>query len=150
MGCHTWYKVPVVKGEEEVKKELRANLERWRKASWWDAECEAEVPKRLQAIETLDPEWLDGGSDYYFYVVNGVPGLYRRYEGDSDEPRIGGYPDTIITSADQMFAFMRSGFYSDYYKKHFYFAPDGDRTERVRELITTFFQKHPDGIITFG
>ena len=152
MGCHTWYRVPAFVGEEEVKKELYANLERWRKEKWRNAECESEVPERLAAIERLDEEreeWLDS-SDYAFYVVNGIPGLYRRYENDSDEPRISGYPDIIITSAKQMFEFMKTGFYSEYFKRHFNFFSDGDRTERVTDLINSFFEKYPDGIITFG
>lgn len=143
MGCHTWYLVPVVIGKEDVKKELYANVERWRNAKWWNDECESELPRRFEAIERLDEEWLDGGSDFHYYVVNGIPGLYDKYEGDSDEPRIGGYPDTIITSKEKMFEFMNTGFYSDYHKQHFNFHDDGDRKDRVIELINTFFEKHP-------
>jgi hypothetical protein len=72
----------------------------------------------------IDEDHIDGLGKYSFRIVNGVPGLYSRYENDSDEPRIGGYPDNIITSENEMLEFIKTG-YTDEDGKHykFYFEP---------------------------
>jgi len=74
----------------------------------------------------------------------------------SDEPRIGGYPTTVIRSYKEMLAFMRTG-YTDRYKsggkwkeKHYDFYYDKKRRSTFMKGIKTFFERHPDGIITFG
>ena len=50
MGCHTWFRKPLVKGTDNVKKHLLQELETHRQKDWWNEDCEAEVPLRLQAI----------------------------------------------------------------------------------------------------
>ena len=94
--------------------------------------------------------WYNWNENESFHIVNGIPGLYARYKDDSDEPRIGGYPETIITSAEQMFQFMKTGFYSEKYSRQLDFQIQEDRKDIIFNLITTFFKIHPDGIITFG
>ena len=81
--------------------------------------------------------------------INGEPIIFVKYENDNDEPRIGGYPDTIITSAEQMFEVMKTGLIN-WEGKHFNFRWDEERDEYIKNHIKTFFQKHPDGIIEFG
>ena len=79
---------------------------------------------------------------------------YRIYyelplERYSNEPRIGGYPDKIIHSYDEMIKFMEEG-HTDEEGKKFEFYYQEERKERFMNGIKTFFEKHPDGIITFG
>jgi hypothetical protein len=38
MGCHTWYKKPLVKGKEDVQKYLREKIDTNRKKDWWNDE----------------------------------------------------------------------------------------------------------------
>ena len=155
MGCHTWYKKPIVKGKENVQKFLREEIENQRKLRWWNKECENEVPIRLNAIEQLDEnmdeellEWCDSNGRIIF--MNGEPQIFVTANSyDIDEPRIGGYPDTIIKSADEMFKAMETGLIN-WEGKHFNFYWDKDRENYIRKNITDFFNTHPEGIIEFG
>jgi hypothetical protein len=155
MGCHTWYRKPIVKGKENVQKYLIQEIENQRKEHWWNKECEDEVPMRLQAIENLDENMDD---DQYSWVtvnssirfINGEPQILVSADGfDTDEPRIGGYPDTIIKSTDEMFKAMETGLLN-WEGKHFNFYWDKDREQYIRNNILEFFKAHPDGIIEFG
>ena len=155
MGCHTWYRKPIVKGKENVQKYLIQEIENQRKERWWNKKCEDEVPMRLQAIENLDENmdddqysWATVNSSVRF--INGEPQiLVHASEFDIDEPRIGGYPDTIIRSADEMFKVMETGLLN-WEGKHFNFYWDKDREQYIRNNILEFFKAHPDGIIEFG
>jgi len=82
--------------------------------------------------------------------INGEPIIFVCANGyDTDEPRIGGYPDTIIKSADEMFKAMETGL-TNWEGKHCIFRWDKDREEKIRTNIIEFFKAHPDGIIEFG
>jgi hypothetical protein len=152
MGCHTWYRKPIVKGKENVQVYLRDRIKYYRKKGWLDDELEIE--KILKAIDLLDENMGDEleelvNIDGDLRFINGEPIIFHNYEGDSDEPRIGGYPDTIITSSKQMFSVMLTGLISERGELcHFHIEPG--REERVKELIITFFKKYPDEIIEFG
>jgi len=62
---------------------------------------------------------------------------------------VGGYPDTIIKSADEMFKAMENGVIdSEGNICDFYW--DKDRDSYIRNNIIGFFNSHPDGIIEFG
>jgi len=155
MGCHTWYRKPLVKGKENVQRYLREKIEALRKKSWWDEECEQEALLSLEAIDVLDENMgevlkesltLDDQLEF----INGEPIIFISAVGyDTDEPRIGGYPDTIIKSADEMFKAMETGLVN-WEGKHFDFYWDEERENYIRSNITKFFNAHPDGIIEFG
>jgi hypothetical protein len=155
MGSHTWYRKPLVKGKENVQKYLREKIDSMREKDWWNAECEQEALNSLVAIEALD-EKMDEGlleticSNDTLIFINGEPQIFVGADGfDTDEPRIGGYPDTIIKSADEMFKAMETGLVN-WEDKHFNFYWDKEREDYVRNNITEFFKAHPDGIIEFG
>jgi hypothetical protein len=62
MGCHTWYRKPLVKGKENVQKYLREKIDTMRKKDYWNDECEQEAILSLNAIDVLD-ENMDEGID---------------------------------------------------------------------------------------
>ena len=39
MGCHTWYRKPLVKGKENVQKYLREKIDIMRKEDYWNVIC---------------------------------------------------------------------------------------------------------------
>ena len=155
MGCHTWYKKPLVKGKENVQKYLRERIDAMRKKDWWDEELEQEIPLRLKAINFLDENMEEdllelATFDDNLRFINGEPIIFVSANGyDTDEPRIEGYPDTIIKSADEMFKAMETGLVN-WEGKHFNFGWDKEREDYIRNNITEFFKNHPDGIIEFG
>lgn len=154
MGCHTWFRKPLAKGADNVKKYLLQEIETCRQKDWWNEECEAEVPIRIQAIENMSEDMDENlqeylGINYYVTFIDGEPIIFTSYENDNDEPRIGGYPDTIIRSADQMFKAMETGL-TNWEGKHFHFRWEKEREDHIKNHIITFFQKYPDGIIEFG
>nr|QBM02707.1 hypothetical protein [uncultured archaeon] len=173
MGCHTWFSAPY----ETDKKKIINLAQEWlnkteyisaghRKMYQWAIDNELEEPVcELATFETecnRNENWIlykdirnfsvekynkENGTSYYkydtFFDKNNV------LESYSDEPRIGGYPDDIIHSYDEMVEFMKTG-YTDKEGKHFDFHLDEDRKEMVMNGIKTFFTNHPQGIITFG
>lgn len=150
MGCHTWYKVPVAKGRDAVTVKILENLSELRSKDWWNDECEKEAKECERALKEWDTELLEEYiTNYYFYVIKGVPMLFKHYENDTDEPRIGGYPENVITSEDEMLEFIKTGFTRED-GKHFDFHIGEERRDRIFRHIKDFFKKHPDGIITFG
>ena len=155
MGCHTWYRKPLVKGKENVQKYLREKIDASRKKDWWNDECENEAIISLLAIDALDENMDEELLEVVclndkLIFINGEPQIFVGANGlDTDEPRIGGYPDTIIRSADEMFNAMETGLVN-WEEKHFNFYWDKDREEYIRKNIVDFFNAHPDGIIEFG
>jgi hypothetical protein len=156
MGCHTWYRKPLVKGKENIQKYLKDQLEDWKQKDWWTNKSESEdfAFKYLEAIENLDENMNEELLDYLtandtLCFIKGEPVIFVKYENDTDEPRIGGYPDTIITSAEQMFEVMKTGL-TGFEGKHFNFRIEKGRKKYIENHINTFFEKYPDGIIEFG
>ena len=155
MGCHTWYIKPLVKGKDNVQKYLIDKLDALRKNDWWNEECEQESLVTIKAIELLDENSDDEAIDSilfseYLHFIDGEPIVFVGANGyDADEPRIGGYPDTIIKSADEMFKAMETGL-TNCEGNHYYFHWDKEREARIRKNIIDFFNAHPDGIIKFG
>ena len=155
MGCHTWYRKPLVKGKENVQKYLIEKINSMRKKDWWNDECEIDALISLNAIEQLDEnmseELLDSVClDDHLRIIDNEFVIFVRANGyDIDEPRIGGYPDNIVRSADEMFKLMKIGLIN-WEGKHCNFYWDKDREEYIRTNITNFFNSHPDGIIEFG
>ena len=155
MGCHTWYRKPLVKGKENVQKHLRDKIDSFRKKDWWDEELEKKSIISLQAIDALDEkmdeELLEAAClDDTLIFIDGEPVIFVGENGyDTDEPRIGGYPETIIRSADEMFKAMETGL-TNWEGKHFNFSWDKEREDQIRNNIIQFFNAHPDGIMEFG
>jgi hypothetical protein len=155
MGCHTWYRKPLVKGKHNVQKYLREKIDAMRKVDYWNDECEQEALNTLVAIEALDEKMDEGLLDIIrvndtLIFINSEPIIFvSANDYDIDEPRIGGYPVTIIKSADEMFKAMETGLINSE-EKHFNFYWDKDIEDYIRNNIVNFFNAHPSGIIDFG
>lgn len=76
--------------------------------------------------------------------------VLEQLETYSDEPRIGGYPNTQIKSYQEMLDFMKTGYTSEEDGKHYDFYYDKERYNDFMSGIKSFFEKHPKGLITFG
>ena len=149
MGCHTWYRKLVTNNQEEVVKRIKDAISKSKCYDWYEF-------TELKNLFESDEECVQEIAEYVYDIVDGlvkvndVYGIYGCANGyDTDEPRIGGYPDTIITSAEEMFKAMETGLIG-WEGKHFNFYWDKERENYIRENITEFFEKHPDGIIEFG
>lgn len=149
MGCHTWYKKLITNNQEEIIKKVRDVISISKYYNWY------EFTSLKELIESNE-EWLQEIAEYVYdsvdglIKVNGEFGIYDTANGyDTDEPRIGNYPDTIITSAEEMFKAMKDGLIG-WQGNHCNFYWDEDRDRYIRNNILHFFKIHPDGIITFG
>ena len=148
MGCHTWYRKLVTNNQEEIVKKIKDVIS-VSKYYWYEF-------TNLKDLFESNEEWLQEIAEYVYdsvdglVNVNGVFGIYDEANGyATDEPRIGNYPDTIITSADEMFKAMEVGLIG-WQDNHCNFYWDKSRDERIRKNIIDFFKAHPDGIIEFG
>ena len=149
MGCHTWYKKLVTNNQEEIVKRVRDVIAVSKHYDWHEF-------TNLKDLFESNEEWIQEIAECVYdsvdglVNVNGTYGIYDVANGyDTDEPRIGGYPDTIIKSADEMFKAMEDGLIG-WQGNHFNFYWDESRDERIRKNIIEFFKAHPDGIIEFG
>jgi len=141
LGCHTWAYLPKIKGKENIIKYWKDQQE------WYYWEDEHDFIEWGNTKDYL----FDVYNSWHFLLLqpNNEWWLYESVSEISDEPRIGGYPDKVIHSEKEMLEFMGTGFTNDE-GKHFDFYYDADRYDIFMKGIQTFFQKHPDGIITFG
>ena len=149
MGCHTWYRKLVTNNQEDIVKRVRDVIALSKHYDWYEF-------INLKDLFESNEEWIQEIAEYIYDSVDGlvnVNGVFGIYDGangyDTDEPRIGGYPDTIIKSADVMFKAMEDGFIG-WQGHHFNFYWDESRDERIRKNIIDFFKAHPDGMIEFG
>ena len=149
MGCHTWYRKLVTNNQEEIVKRVRDVIAVSEHYYWYEF-------TDLKDLFESSEEWLQEISEYVYdsvdglINVNGEFGIYESANGyDTDEPRIGNYPNTIITSANEMFKAMEEGLIG-YQGNHCNFYWDKSRDESIRKNIKEFFKAHPDGIIEFG
>ncbi len=172
MGCHTWFSVPYITDKETIIQKAKDYLSS--NESSWLSESKKQMYQYAIDAELVDPvcelaypNHQNYGWDIYMDIKeyslieynkkNGTNyGLYDRefydnpeIESYSDEPRIGGYPETVIKSYDELIEFMKTG-YTDKNGKHFDFYYDESRKETFMNQIKSFFNKHPKGIITFG
>lgn len=109
MGSQTWYKKLITNNQEDVIKKVKDAIAVSKNYDWYE----------LTSLEDLfesNEEWLQEIAEYVYdsiddlVKVNGVFGIYESANGyDNDEPRIGNYPDIIITSAEEMFKAMKYG-----------------------------------------
>jgi hypothetical protein len=149
MGCHTWYRKLVTNNQEEVVKKVKDAISLSKYYGWYEFTS-------LEDLFESTEEWLQEIAEYVYdnvdglIKVNGEFGIYDKANGyDTDEPRIGNYPDTIITSAEDMFKAMHDGL-TGWKGNHCNFYWDESRDKRIRDNIIEFFKAHPDGIIEFG
>ena len=149
MGCHTWYKKLVTNNQEEIIQKIKDAI--LVSESYYCYEFAS-----LKDFFDSDEEWLQEIAEYVYDSVDGlikVNGVFGIYEGaigyDTDEPRIGNYPGTIITSAEEMFKAMKYGLVG-WQGNHCSFYWDEGRDEYIRKNIVEFFKAHPDGLIEFG
>ena len=173
MGCHTWFSVPYKTDKKEIiniaQQWLNDSIELsddYKKMYQFAIDNELEDPIcELSEISTecrMSDKWIlyKGVKEFSLENYNKSHstnyGIYDDFFKDKDilesysnEPRIGGYPDNIIRSYDEMVDFMYSG-YVDKDGKKYDFRLDLDRKERVMEGMKTFFINHPLGVITFG
>lgn len=136
MGCHTWYKVPVIKGEEKILEMAQTNLNKWdyddstRKMYQYAIDNKLIMPVKDLAAQELslfvgDNRWClyEEVSDWSLKEYNDKNNKnVSRYskewdklvkdniiEAYSDEPRIAGYPNATIKSYDEMVKAMETG-----------------------------------------
>ena len=149
MGCHTWYKKLKTNNQKEILEKVRDAISVSKQYDWYEF-------TDLKDLFESNEEWVQEIAEYVYdsidglTEVDGVFGIYESANGyDTDEPRIGGYPETIITSSDEMFKAMEDGLIG-WQGNHFNFYWDKEREDHIRNNITEFFISHPDGIIEFG
>lgn len=151
MGCHTCYQKPLVKGKENVKTYLKEKLESVRKKSWFKNYDIDEINSIIDDLnESTDTELLEDIEliDGDIYFINDQPVIYVECEFSPDKPRINGYPEDIIKSADEMFSAMENGLINCRGERVYFDCDKND--EEIKKVILYFFHKYPDGIITFG
>lgn len=172
MGCHTWFSVPVKTDKQEILKIAQdwlnrefKNLENHDIQHFQDAlNLEDEDVVCEMASEILNAgtwnNWIiyKDVTQYSIDKWNSENEIkVERYKYEtwndsiecySDEPRIGGYPENIIHSYEEMLEFMKTGFVKNGKQIDFYY--DVERYDNFMGGIKTFFEKHSDGIIYFG
>jgi len=176
MGCHTWFSVPYKTDKNEIIELAKQYLVKNYQTDDFQKMYEYAIIEELQdvvcqfASDECDcghyENWIlyKDVYDYSLELYNKDHDTsYSKYdnffrendvlESYSDEPRIGGYPERIIRSYDEMVEFIKTG--HDEYERngeviHCDFYIDENRIEKVMNGIKEFFIKHPDGIITFG
>lgn len=172
MGCHTWFSVPYKTDKNEILKIAQSWIDTsdisdgHKKMYQWAIDNEIEEPVCELASYSTDCTYENNWvlyKDAYDYNVEKYNlennTSIDKYDQEackkaniksySNEPRIGGYPDTIITSYDKMVKFMEDGFI-DNKGKHYSFYYDEDKKESFMNDIKEFFENFSDGIITFG
>jgi hypothetical protein len=175
MGCHTRFRVPVLEGKETIIAEAKKNLT---EATYYSVP-EREMYRDAIDKELLDPVcdlaclengWDNDGGGWVLYE-NIVTVSLRHYneihgrdfksiwelpapqqaeiETYSDEPRIAGFPDTVVKSYAELLDYMKTGMVG-FDGKVYRFYYDVARYDIFMPKIKAFFEKHPKGIITFG
>lgn len=148
MGCHTHYKKLVTNKQKEVIQKVKDVISK-SDYNWYEFTTLEDLfeskEEWVQEIAEYVHDWVDD-----LIKVNGVFGIYETADNyQTDEPRIGNYPETIITSVEEMFKAMETGLIG-YNNIHCNFYWDEDRDKQIRNNITEFFKEYPDGIIEFG
>jgi len=171
MGCHTWFSVPYKTDKKEIIEMAQKSLDEWKECS----DSDRQMYQYAIDMELVNPvcNLASGGNknigwklykdvqdwDLDNYNIDHGTNYDSRYHPDvydkidlesySDEPRIGGYPDKVITSYQEMLDFMKTGFVDEEGIHHNFYYDEG-RYPTFMKGIQEFFIKHPDGIITFG
>lgn len=181
MGCHTRYLVPVVHGIETIKQLAVEYLNRndsylhssSRQMYEYAIANDLYEPIMEMACNNYEQKYTWAGDEEWvlykeanhvaieeynrvhstnYRVWSQIPeGLGLDWYGD--EPRIGGYPERVIRSYEDMVDFMATGYIKGKGTEHpqhinFYYAPE--RYDLIMAMIRRFFDNHPTGIIVFG
>jgi hypothetical protein len=174
MGCHTWHSVPNGATKEEIIKKaqeyLASDSSKWmtestHKMYQWAVDnelcepcCSLAFPENSSIDWTvyLDiTDWSlqqynkEHGTNFESQYDAAFKKLNVQLEYYSDEPRIGGYPKDVIRSYDELVKAMETGLIGEDGTLH-QFRYDESRKEAFMQGKREFFEKHPDGIITFG
>jgi hypothetical protein len=134
MGCHTWYKKLVTNDQEKILKKINDILSMSKYYNWYTFGY-------LVDLFVSDDELLEYVLDEIDIIkVNGIYGIYEDADNyQIDEPRIGGYPETIITSAKEMFEAMENGLIG-ISGRHYNFYWDSSRDKEIRKNIIDFLK----------
>jgi hypothetical protein len=179
MGCHTWYKLPYITGKEEIKKVAEKAIEKWTKDKdisesrkrMYQYAIDEELLDVVTEIAAMGvDEYTEDIEEWVIYSdpnrkaideINKIHGteytrlhqLLKEHEIQvetwHDGVRIGGYPNWVIKSYDQLLEKIETG-YTDEDEQHYIFYYENNSKEAALEKVKRFFDKHPDGIITFG
>lgn len=178
MGCHTRYLVPVVHGIEPIKQLARHNLNsgRWyvspshRQMFEYAIDNDLEEPILEVACKHYDDGYTWSGTEGEWILYkeankvtleeyNRVHGTHYSWHSPAvenlglehygDEPRIGGYPERVVRSYEDMVDFMTTGFTKENGDHcNFYYPPE--RYDHIMAMIRRFFNNYHNGIIVFG
>lgn len=179
MGCHTWYKIPYITGKEEIKKIAQDAINEWKQKGQLEESrykmyqyaideelicpaCELatsptdtqhEDPKEWILYAEVERPAIDEINEVHGTEYTRLYHLLKEHEIEietwHDDVRIGGYPDWIIRSYEGLLEKIETG-YIDEDGEHYSFYYADDNKEKALEKVKRFFQKYPDGIITFG
>lgn len=145
MGCHTWFSVPFITDKEKIKQDALEELERK------DYPYRAQEKKMYQYAIEQDLDHIiasiaanNAKYSQLLIVKDGL--LYEENDQYHDVFRCSGYPTIILRSLEETIDFINT-----------YEFTDGngnihkcETSEHTIPIITEFFEKYPDGIITFG
>jgi len=142
MGCHTWYRIPKIIGKKDIKTHIQNFVneceyysEGWKKTLQYALDNDIE-----DVICELDVDLS------YFSEMGWI--LYENLEL-TNEPRIKGYPETIIKSHDEFLEALTTGLKDeDGNLQHFYY--DENRLDYFVGKNEWFFKTYPKGIMKFG
>ena len=176
MGCHTWFSVPLITDKKTIIKKaveeinsVDSNGDRYYPLDYvkiMDFAIENDLMDFIGEYAAAGNKYYNGKvyigiEEYSLLQYNKKNGTNFdcKYDLDekerellesySDEPRISGYPQRVITSYQEMKNFIESGFTDSKGVKHnFYY--EKSRYPKFMKGIKTFFNKHSNGIITFG
>ena len=201
MGCHTWFSVPFLTDKKEIIKlaQKYINSEKYLSSSakkMFQYAIDNELVDPCCQLACISPNkpgisQKDNNSWSLYLDIQDFSLLkyneknntnIKRYSDEfhklkletySDEPRIGGYPDIIIKSYEEMCSFISTGYDGINYDENdkeipfhydFYFSGEidwknGEKSnlgvnqeyrDKILNDIKQFFINHPKGIITFG
>lgn len=144
MGCHTWYSIPKIEGKEKIIKIVQDYI---------DNDKHLEEDYKIIYQLAIDKELHDVIMDVASIVkdLSKIDNTWTLYKDInlSNEPRITGYPETIIRSEEEMLKAMENGLPGeDGELNQFYY--DEDRKPRILKQINKFFKDNPKGVIIFG
>ena len=150
MGCHTWYKIPAKITKEQIIEFAKKEIEK----EWYSEDY------RKMYQYAIDNDLCDVCCDL---AMCNAAAHYHPSEGwklylnldFGNNPRVGGYPDRIIHSYQEMCEFVKEGYTDEDGKHHIFYncnsmITDNATLEDAMETPRRFFEQYPDGIVTFG
>ena len=147
MGCHTWFSVPFITDKEKIKQDALEELNREdfpysaQEKQMYQYAIEQDLDDIIVRIAICNSKYSNKG---ILHTANGK--VYIDCKNYHDAFRCYGYPLNILKSLEEAIDFINTYEYKD---------RNGDihkceTSEHTIPTITEFFEKYPDGIITFG